>query len=292
IDTTEKISLGVLFYWLQLGRIDTQQGEGLGLDWGWGSNQSKAVSLVESGGHCVDGAGGEIAQQAVEAVDRAAISGEFAGALAQRRRRGPRGGDDRGAFAGGASRIVVVEQHGFEALAHVPFDMAGEHAQEDMGAHPRRQPMVDRSQVQIDSLQAAKGALDAGEALIGADHALGRQGFVFDAGADDIKAVEPGLVGDAVGIAGKGEAVVTDSDVEQLGELVAVFDAANGARDPVLSLGAGPVAWSRCRGRSGRPTWSTPPRWLAIDPRACGPAPRPAAGSCRRPDARRETRGR
>src|SRR5436189_2371590 len=125
------------------------------------------------------------------------------------------------AWAGGG--IVVIEQHGFEALAHVPFDMAGEHAQEDMGAHPRRQPMVDRSQVQIDGLETAEGALDAGEALIGADHALGRQGFVLDAGADDIKAVEPGLLGDAEGTAGKGKAVFTDSDVEQLGEFVAVF---------------------------------------------------------------------
>src|SRR6266480_7527933 len=93
-----KFSVDVLGYWLQLGRIDIEQGEGLGLDWGWGSNQGKAVSLVESGGHCVDGAGGEIAQQAVEAVNRAAIGGEFAGALAQRRRRGLRGGDDRGAL--------------------------------------------------------------------------------------------------------------------------------------------------------------------------------------------------
>ena len=84
----------MLCYWLQLGRIDIQQGEGLSLDWGWGGNQGKAVSLVESGGHCVDGAGGEVAQQAVEAVDRAAIGGKFAGALAQRRRRGLRGGDD------------------------------------------------------------------------------------------------------------------------------------------------------------------------------------------------------
>jgi hypothetical protein len=32
----------------------------LGLDWGRGSDQGKAVSLVESGGHCVEGAGGEI----------------------------------------------------------------------------------------------------------------------------------------------------------------------------------------------------------------------------------------
>ena len=108
----------------------------------------------------------------------------------------------------------------------MPFDMAGEHAQEDMGAHPRCQPMVDRSQVQIDSLETAEGALDAGEALIGADHALGCQGFVVDAGADDIKAVEPGLGGDAVGIAHEGEAVSGNRDVEQLGELIAVLDAA------------------------------------------------------------------
>src|SRR2546429_9898855 len=102
-------SMGMPCYWLQFGRIDIQQGEGLGLDWGWGSNQGKAVSLVESGGHCVDGAAGEIAQQAVEAVDRAAIGGEFAGALALRRRRGLCGSDDRGALASGASRILVVE---------------------------------------------------------------------------------------------------------------------------------------------------------------------------------------
>src|SRR5207237_9775546 len=109
--------LGVLCYWLQLGRIDIEQGEGLGLDWGWGSNQGKAVSLVESGGHGVDGAGGEIAQQAAEAVDRAAICGEFAGALAQRRRRGLRGGDDRGAFASGGGGIVVIDRVKFRASA-------------------------------------------------------------------------------------------------------------------------------------------------------------------------------
>ena len=38
IDTTEKFSLDVLCYWLQLCRIDIQQGEGLGLDWGRGSD--------------------------------------------------------------------------------------------------------------------------------------------------------------------------------------------------------------------------------------------------------------
>src|SRR6266446_3123523 len=93
--------------------------------------------------------------------------------------------------------------------------------------------------MQIDGLEAAESALDPGEALIGADHVFRRQGFVLDAGADDIKAVEPGLVGDAGVVAAKGEAVFADGDVEQLGELVAVFDATDGAPDLVLAGGAG-----------------------------------------------------
>jgi GapR-like, DNA-binding domain len=51
----------------------------------------------------------------------------------------------------------------------VPFDVAGEHAQKDMSAHPRGEPVVDRPEVQIDGLQAAKGALDMGQVLVGAD---------------------------------------------------------------------------------------------------------------------------
>ena len=117
--------------------------------------------------------------------------------------------------------------------------MAGEHAQEDMGAHPRHEPVVDRAKVQVDGLQATKGALDAGEVLVGADDTVGRQGFVLDAGTDDVKAVKPGFGGNAGGVAGKAEAVFGDGEVEQLGELVAVFDAADGARDLVRPSGAG-----------------------------------------------------
>src|SRR5215831_7750669 len=120
------------------------------------------------------------------------------------------------ARASGGDGILVIEQHGFEALAHVPFDVAGEHAQKDVGAHPRRQPVVDRAEVQIDGLQAAKGALDMGEVLVGADDTLGRQGFVRNAGTDDVKTIEPSLGRDARGVAGNGEAVFGDADVEQL----------------------------------------------------------------------------
>ena len=77
-----------------------------------------------------------------------------------------------------------------------------------MGAHPRRQPVVDRAEVQIDGLQAAKGALDMGEVLVGADDTIGRQGFVLNAGADDVKTIESGLGGDARGVAGEAKAVL------------------------------------------------------------------------------------
>src|SRR5215467_12351145 len=237
-----KYPLGAACYWLQLGRVDGEQAEGLGLDRGRRGDHRKTVSVVECGGHLVERAGGEVTQQAVEAVQRTAIGGNFAGALAQRRWRGLSRGDDRGALAGGGSGIVVIEQHGSQALAHVPFDMAGEHAQEDMGAHPRRQPVVDWAEVQIDGLQAAEGALDMGKVLVGTDNALGRQGFVLDAGTDGVKTIEPGLSSDARGVAGEAEAVFGDADVKQLGELIAVFDAADGARDLSPTLGPVPRA--------------------------------------------------
>ena len=65
--------------------------------------------------------------------------------------------------------IGLVKQHGREPGAHVPLDMVGEHAQEDVGAHARRRPMEDRTHMQIDGLEAAEGALDLGQALVGAD---------------------------------------------------------------------------------------------------------------------------
>src|SRR5262249_6504165 len=96
----------------------------------------------------------------------------------------------------------------------------------------------DWAEVQIDGLQAAEGAVDMGKVLVGTDNALGRQGFVLDAGTDGVKTIEPGLSSDACGVAGEAEAVFGDADVKQLGELIAVFDAADGARDLVSSFGA------------------------------------------------------
>jgi hypothetical protein len=42
----------------------------------------------------------------------------------------------------------------------MPLDMIGEHAQEDVGAHPLGGPVADRADLKIDHLQASEGALD------------------------------------------------------------------------------------------------------------------------------------
>src|SRR5260370_21836580 len=99
-------------YWLQLGGVDGEEAEGLGLDRRWGGDQGKAVSSVEGGGHLVEGAGGEIAQQALEAVNRTAIGGKFAGALGQGGRGGVGGGGDRGALAGTGGGVGGLKQVG------------------------------------------------------------------------------------------------------------------------------------------------------------------------------------
>jgi transposase len=78
VDTTEKMTAGRACHWLQLGRVDSEQVEGLGLDRRRRGDQRKTASVVER-------AGGKVVHQALEAVDWAAIRSNFAGALSQRR---------------------------------------------------------------------------------------------------------------------------------------------------------------------------------------------------------------
>jgi hypothetical protein len=62
---------------------------------------------------------------------------------------------------------VIVEQDRFERLAHVPFEIVGEHAQKDVGAHAVVAAMVDGPHLDVEGLEAAKGALDVGESFVG-----------------------------------------------------------------------------------------------------------------------------
>ena len=111
-------------------------------------SRSRARRCGEDGGEAIapeadDIAGerGEIAEQRVEAVHREGFAigrvGAFAGGLALRRRGGLGLGHRRGALRLARGRIGLVEQHRGEASAHVPLQIIGQHAEQDVRAHLR-----------------------------------------------------------------------------------------------------------------------------------------------------------
>lgn len=73
----------------------------------------------------------------------------------------------------------------------------------------------------------AERRLSAAEPLVGGHHLGWGEVGSLDAGADDVKAVERCLFGDAFLMAGKGEAVVVDLQDEMFGHLVFVGDPAD-----------------------------------------------------------------
>ena len=75
--------------------------------------------------------------------------------------------DGRGTAGFGGGRVVVVEEH------HVPLDVVGEHAEEDVGADAPLEAVVDGPHLEIHPLEAAEGALDPAEALVGPDRVFG-----------------------------------------------------------------------------------------------------------------------
>src|SRR5690242_10822123 len=106
-------------------------------------------------------------------MDGKAAVGPLAGGLAAGGG-GPLGrGDDGATFGCGRLGIVIVEEDGGEAMAHVPFDIVGEHAEEDVGTDAVAEAVVDGTNLEIDGLDRAKGALDLAEALVG-PHAVVR----------------------------------------------------------------------------------------------------------------------
>src|SRR5882724_6533933 len=75
-------------------------------------------------------------------MDQEPFSGALAGALCLGAWRRLCGGDDRGGF--GLVGLGVVEEDGLETLAHVPLDVVGEHAQEDVCTHASLERWIGR----------------------------------------------------------------------------------------------------------------------------------------------------
>ena len=107
-------------------------------------------------------------QQRAKAVNRQPVLG-LPGGLFGDGGRGAFGlGNDAGALCFGGLLIGVVVEHGRQTLAHVPFQILGEHAQKHVGADAICQPVINRPDLQVDGLEAAEGALDQAQRLVAA----------------------------------------------------------------------------------------------------------------------------
>ena len=185
--------------------FDAEEVEGLGLDRCRSSVEDELVIVVEGRGGDVAGQGGERGEQALEAQNRQAVLGAPFGLLGAGGGRALGLGDDALPLRLGGLSVGLVVEHGRQLLAHVPLDVIGEHAQEDMRPNPRCEAVVERPDLQIDGLERAKGAFHLGERLAGAHRPFIAEGILGQAGADHVDAVQRRLVNDGLGVAGKGE---------------------------------------------------------------------------------------
>src|SRR5919197_4343716 len=111
-----------------------------------------------------------------------------------------------------------------------------------MGAHAWAHPVIDRTNLEICGLEAAKGALDTGEALVGAHRIVGGERLGWHIGAQHVEAVERSLLGDRGLIAREAQRVVGDGDIEVLTDLAVADDLANSNADLVCPAQGIPLA--------------------------------------------------
>ena len=102
--------------------------------------------------------GGKVREECLEAVDGCAILvvppcdlGFRCGRAFGRRHR----------VTGGLGRLILIGEEQFPpGLAHMPLNVVGEHAEEDVGPHSVTQTMVDGTDLEVDGLQGTKRAFD------------------------------------------------------------------------------------------------------------------------------------
>ena len=91
-------------------------------------------------------------------------------------------GLERLAGATGSRLALALDLHRRTAIApgldHVPLDVIGEHAQEDVRAHAALESVMDRTDLQIHGFQGTERPFDLGERFVTA-HGLGRRTSAF-----------------------------------------------------------------------------------------------------------------
>ena len=131
--------------------------------------------------------------------------GLLGGGLGQGARGAGGGGDRAGPGGGGGWLVVVGEQQRREPGLHVPAEVVRQHPQEHVRADPVLGAVPDGPDVQV-GIEGAEGPLDLGQGLVGGDDLAAVQVTGGDAGAQHVDAVELGLGGDGVLVAGVADA--------------------------------------------------------------------------------------
>ena len=108
-------------------------------------SESERLPGGDGGNEGISSERGEIVEEGAEAVDRKAVVGPTGGLLGNGGRGALDFSNDAGAQRFGDLLVSVVVEHGRQALAHVPFQVVGEHADKRVGTHAIGQPVIDRS---------------------------------------------------------------------------------------------------------------------------------------------------
>ena len=213
-----------------LVRLDVEEIKGFLLNIGqFRDNRQNALRLVFHM-HFVERDGGEIGKQGAEAVGRETVGAVLGGGLMSGGIRRLRGFHRSLARRLRAVGVVVLKQHWCQRPAHVPLDIEGEHAEEDVGADPVGLVHIQGTDIEI-GLGVAEGALHGGEVLVGFDGGVGRDCLRIETGTNNIHTVEVRLGSDALLPALPGERRIGDGDINMLADLPAVDVPSDGLVD-------------------------------------------------------------
>src|SRR5208337_434255 len=169
---------------------------------GFGQHRDGGAGACEP--DLVAGQGGQVLEQAAEAVVRAAGPVVLAGGLGLRRGGAP-GGGDRVVLR---RRVLVGVGQRRPGPAQVPGEVAGEHADQHVRLDAFFQAVEDGPQVQVVGFDVAEVPFDVFEVFVGGDHGGRVELAGGDGGAQHVEPVQGGLGVDLVLLAGHGQAVL------------------------------------------------------------------------------------
>ena len=93
---------------------------------------------------------GKVGKQRLKTVDGKVVFRAFGLGLVESFGRTHRGSNDGIALRLAGGGIVIVKENRRQSTAHVPFDIVGQHAEQDVSANPVGQIVVDGADLEID----------------------------------------------------------------------------------------------------------------------------------------------